>query len=207
MTEVQDLPSFPVSYSLEADPHVACFGANATSTYPGGAYSDYGFISVLGLAQRLKIDLLPITWQALLGLVGQSRATINQALVDVQTSFAFKRFSHNGTDPLQETSQEMATLGHPLVRDHPHIVQLIGICWDIPQDDQQTSEDHQVIPTDDQDILEDIRVWPVLVFEKSHLGDLYHFARHGKGKGFSLEDKLKICADVCIAIRDMHLSG
>lgn len=177
MPEVQNLPSF----------YTTCFGASAISAYPGDDYSDYCFIAVLGLAQRLKIDLLPITWQAQLGLVGQSRAKINQALVNVQTSFAFKCFDHaDQSNPLRETVQEMVILSHPLVQDHPHIVQLIGICWDIPRDDQ---------------------VWPVLVFEKTHLGDLYHFAQFGNGKDLSLKDKLKICTDVGIAIRDMHLNS
>lgn len=190
MTEVQNLPSLVVSNSnsnFEADPYTTRLGASATPACPGNAYSDYGFIAVLGLAQRLKIDLLPITWQALLGLVGQSRAKINQALVNIQTSFAFKRFDHTSqSDPLRETVQEMVILSHPLVQNHPHIVQLIGICWDIPEDNQ---------------------VWPVLVFEKTHLGDLYHFARFGKGKDLALEDKLKICTDIGVAMKDMHLNS
>lgn len=180
MADVQILPS---THSLESDQHTTRLGPNATLVCPGEAYSNYDFIAVLGLAQQLKINLLPITWQDSLGLIGQSRAQINQALVDIQTSFAFKRFDHTMSDPFQETVQEMAILGHPFVRDHPHFVQLIGICWDFPQDDQ---------------------VWPVLVFEKSNLGNLGHFARLGKCKKLSLEDRLKICIDVGVAIRDMH---
>ncbi|KAF2685426.1 TPR-like protein [Lentithecium fluviatile CBS 122367] len=190
----------PSTRSLEADPYTKSFGTSATPAYPGGAYSDYGFIAVLGLAQRLKIDLLPITWQALRGLIGQSRARINQALLSIQTSFAFKRFDHdNQSDPFRETVQEMAILGHPLVQNHPHIVNLIGICWDIEENSETLKED--------QDISTDIQVWPVLVFEKSHFGDLYSFARSGRGKGLSVENRLKICADVGIAIRDMHLNN
>ncbi|KAF2808305.1 kinase-like protein [Mytilinidion resinicola] len=187
--------------SYEASTHTKTFGASATPTYSGNAYSDYGFIAVLGLAQRLKIDLLPITWQALLGLIGQSRARINQALLSIQTSFAFKRFDHDKKSNLfQEIVQEMAILGHPLVQGHPHIVNLIGICWDILENNEDT-------PKDDWDISTGIQVWPVLVFQKSHLGDLYSFAQSRKGKSLSLESKLKICADVGIAIRDMHLNN
>lgn len=201
MANVQNLPSICHSISLETDPHTKRFGASATPTYPGKAYADYGFIAVLGLAQRLKIDFLPITWQALRGLIGQSRARINQALLSIQTSFAFKRFDHhNQSDPFREIAQEIAILGHPLVQDHPHIVNLIGICWDI-------SENNENNPKHDQDIVTGIQVWPVLVFGKSHLGDLYSFTRSSRGKGLSIESKLKICADVGIAIRDMHLNG
>lgn len=184
MADVQILPS---SRSLGSDPHTTSFSASATLVYPGEEYSSYGFIAVLGLAQRLNIDLLPITWQVPLGHIGQGgQGKIYQALVNVQTSFAFKRFDHAKCDPFRETVQEMVILSHPIVRDHPHIVKLLGICWDIPQDD---------------------KVWPVLVFEKTHLGDLYHFARFGRGKDLSLEDKLKICTDIGIAIRDMHLNS
>jgi len=181
MADVQILPSIR---SLESHPHTIRFGASATPAYPGDAYSDYGFIAVLGLAQRLKIDLLPITWQAPLGCIGRGgQSEINQALVNVQTSFAFKRFNRTKCDPFKEAVQEIVVLSHPVVQDHPHIVKLLGICWDIPEDD---------------------KVWPVLVFEKTHLGDLYHFARSSKGKNLSLEEKLRICVDVGIAIRDMH---
>ncbi|KAF2800340.1 kinase-like protein [Melanomma pulvis-pyrius CBS 109.77] len=195
---MKELQNLPCSDSPESDPHITRLGASATSAYPGEDYSDYGLIAVLGLAQRLKIDLLPITWQAILGLAGQSRARIHQALVSVQTSFAFKRFDHNNqSDPLREIVQEMVILGHPVVQHHPHIVQLIGICWDIPSDTQHASKDGQ-------DIYKGIPVWPVLVFEKSDLGHLYHFAQSSKGKGMSFEDRLNICVDVGIAIRDMH---
>ena len=185
MADDQILPS---SRSLGADPHTTRFGASATLVYPGEDYSDYGFIAVLGLVQRLKIDILPITWQATLGHLGRGgQGEINQAQVNVQTSFAFKCFDYTSqSDTLRQTIQEIVVLSHPLVQDHPHIVKLLGICWDIPQDEQ---------------------VSPVLVFEKTHLGDLYHFALSGKGKYLSLEDKLKICVDVGIAMRDMHLSS
>src|ERR1700722_17256900 len=178
MTDVQILPS---THSLQSDPRITRFGASATLVHPGEDYSEYGFIAVLGLAQRLKVDLLPITWQAPLGPIGRGgQGEINQALVNVQTSFAFKHFDHAKCDPFKEAIQEMVVLSHPVVQDHLHIVKLLGICWDIPQDDE---------------------VWPVLVFEKAHLGDLYHFAQSGKGKNLSLEDMLKICVDVGIAIR------
>lgn len=71
--------------------------------------------------------------------------------------------------------------------------------WDIEENSETRKED--------EDISIDIQMSPVLVFEKSHLGDLYSFARSGRGKGLSIESKLKICADVGIAIRDMHLNS
>lgn len=139
----RDLPSIYSSSSLSTDPHTTRFGASPRRVRPAKAYSDYGFIAVLALIQRLEIDLLPITWQAKLGQGGQ--AEINQALVNLQTSFAFKQFKRvDQSDPFWEIVQEMVVLRHPVVRNHPHIIQLIGICWDIPRNDQ---------------------VWPVLVFK------------------------------------------
>ena len=166
------------------------FPPSATSVRPAAQYEDYGFIALLGLAQRLHINFLPITWQSALGLVGEGgQSRINQALVNLRTSFAFKRFKGDSSDqmseyaPFRDIISEMIVLSYPSIRKHPHIVQLIGICWDIPEDDQ---------------------VWPVLVFQKTQLGNLCHFMRSEEGQDLSTEDRLKLCADVGIAIEDMH---
>jgi hypothetical protein len=183
-----DLPSICSSSSLATDPHTTRFGASARLVRPAEAYSDYGFIAVLALIQRLEIDILPITWHVTLGSLGQGgQGKINQALVNIQTSFAFKQFKRvSQSDPFREIVQEIVVLRHPVVHDHPHIIQLIGICWDIPYNNQ---------------------VWPVLVFEKTHLGDLYHFARCSIGRDLCLEDKLKVCVEISIALRDMHCNS
>jgi hypothetical protein len=179
-----DLPS-ACSSSVATDPYITRFSVSARRVRPVEAYSDYGFIAVLALIQRLMIDLLPMTWQAALGSLGRGgQGVINQALITIQTSFAFKRFESKGLDdPYREVVQEMVVLRHPAVRDHPHIVHLIGVCWDIPDSNH---------------------VWPVLMFEKTHLGDLDHFMRSGNGRSLRLEDKLKICVEIGIALRDMH---
>jgi len=165
------------------------FSRSATVFRPTAQYADYGFIAVLALAQRLHIDFLPLTWQAALGPIREGgQAGINQALINLQTSLAFKCFGdspnrNDGRTPFQDIVSEMIVLSHPSIRKHPHIVRLEGICWDIPSNDQ---------------------VWPVLVFEKTQLGDLYHFAKSGNGRSLGMEDRLKLCVDVGIAIMDMH---
>ena len=179
--------SFGESSSLANHSHTKSFGPSATSTYASSHYANYDFIAVLGLAQRLRIRFLSVTWQAALGPLGRGgQASVYQALADVRTSFAFKRFHHPDCDPFRETVQEMVVLSHPVLRDHKHIIALEGICWDIPEDD---------------------RVWPVLVFLKSHFGDLYSFAKWERFKDLSIEDKLNLCADIGIAIKDMHRNG
>lgn len=80
----------------------------------------------------------------------------------------------------------MAVLGHPAIREHKHIVRLEGICWDIPSDDE---------------------VRPILVFQKTHLGDLQRFVKLERFKNLSIKDRLNLCADIGIAIRDMHHIG
>lgn len=154
-------------------------------------YEDYGFIAVLALAQRLHVSFLPLTWQATLPELGRGgQAGVNQALINLQTSFAFKRFRPRLTDgertQFQEIVCEMILLSHPSIRQHPYIVTLEGICWDILGDGEQ--------------------VFPVLVFQKSHYGDLNRFVNEGMGQELSLEERLKLCADIGIALRDMHFN-
>ena len=173
--------------SLASDPSTKKFGSSARPVYASEQYADYGFIAMLGLAQRLHVPFLPITWQAPLGQMGKGgQAGINEAFVNAQISFAFKLFHRPQQYPFREIAQEMVVLSHPMVRQHKHIITLGGICWDIPEDNQ---------------------VWPILVFEKSHLGDLYRFARLERFKDLSIEDKLNLCADIGLAIRDMHRNG
>lgn len=152
--------------------------------------ADYGFIALLGLAQRLGVDLLPLTWQAILGSLEEDgkggrggQAKIFQSYVNVETSFAFKRFER---DSFREVISELLVLTQAEIRKHPYITRLEGLCWDVNADD-------------------DIR--PVLVFEKSHFGDLYHFMRSGIGKDLSIEDRLRLCVDVGIAIWAMHANS
>ena len=173
--------------SLASDPSTKKFGSSARPVYASEQYADYGFIALLGLAQRLHVRFLPITWQAPLGQMGKSgQAGIKEALANAQISFAFKLFNHPQQHPYREIAQEMVVLSHPIVQQHKYIITLEGICWDIPEDSQ---------------------VWPVLVFEKCYLGDLHRFARLERFKDLSVEDILNLCADVGLAIRDMHRNG
>lgn len=172
---------------MASDYNTKIFGSSATPVLASEQYADYGFVAVLGLAQRLHIRFLPITWQAALGRIGKGgQARINQVLANLQISFAFKLFNHQQQYPFREIVQEMVVLSHPVVRKHENIVRLEGICWDISE------EDH---------------VWPVLVFQKSHLGDLHNFVKLERFKSLSMEDKVSLCVDIGIAIGDMHHNG
>ena len=170
--------------SLASDYYTKVFASGARPVHASEQYADYGFIAVLGLAQRMGVRFLPITWQTALGRIGKGgQAGINEALANIQTSFAFKLLHRPQQHPFKVIAQEIVVLSHPVVRKHEHIVTLEGICWDIPEDDQ---------------------VWPVLVFQKSHFGDLCKLSKLKRFKDLLIEDKLSLCADIGIAIRDMH---
>ncbi|KAF6515568.1 hypothetical protein HZS61_004309 [Fusarium oxysporum f. sp. conglutinans] len=164
---------------------VSNMGTNVleTNTKP----DNFNLLSFLATVQHLQIQFLPLAWDVGRGLVGiGGTSRIHQALMDINTSFAFKTF-HKRHIPeervFRSLTTEITVLSQPFVREHPNISQLQGISWDISPDDDKP--------------------WPVLVFEKSHLGDLYHFVQHS-GKNMSLEERLGLCSDIGNAIMDMH---
>jgi hypothetical protein len=154
------------------------------------APDQYTFLSFLATAQALDIDLLPLTWEAAsqrIGLGGTSK--VNESPINVDTSFAFKRVRDDETKQRTEENifrtliNEIAVLAQPRVREHPNIVQLQGICWDISADDKP---------------------WPVLVFEKSEFGDLYNFVKMPVGRQMDINERLKLCLEIGTAIITMH---
>jgi serine/threonine protein kinase len=151
----------------------------------------YDLISLLGTAQRLRIDILPITWQPALDNVGEGRtAEIREAMIDLQLNFVFKRFKYAQQDErwvFRELISELVVLGYGPVRTHPNLVRLEGICWDI-------------LPGGE-------KVWPVLVFEKSKCGDLERFASSDDGCKLRVTDRLKLCVNVGTAVNDLHTYG
>ena len=173
--------------SLATNHNTKIFGPSATPMNASQRYGGYSFIALLGLAQRLRIPFLPITWQAPLGFIGKGgQARINQAVITIQISFAFKNFEYLPQDPFREAIQEMVVLSHQAIREHKHVVRLEGICWNVRSS---------------------VQVRPVLVFQKTDLGDLHKFAMSEKFKSLSIEEKINLCVDVGIAVRDMHCNG
>lgn len=163
-------------------------------------------ITFLAVAQRLQIPFLPITWQPKRPLVGRGGTSqIHQALVNLQTSFVFKRVGDEEKleelekEILRRLINEITTLRHPTIRDHPGILELQGICWDIPP--KKSQNDTEVTPPrcSNNEV-----VFPVLVFEKSQFGDLYHFARLPIGRELGISERLKICLDIGSAITHMQ---
>ena len=185
------LISFTTSgnFSISATLAPSAAAAAATNT-------PYDLLTVLGIAQSLNIDILPITWDAGQASIGQGgTAEISQSTVDLETAFAFKRLSpvDSALSEAQQTTifkaliAEIFVLGHKSIRGHGNINRLEGICWDIESGGE--------------------RVWPAFVFEKAQHGDLKHFMEHGAGSRLDLSFRLRLCAEIATAVSDLHLSG
>ena len=145
-------------------------------------------VAFLSTVQKCNVDYLPITWQPALGMLGAGGSgTISQSTYMAEKPLAFKRFRHpkNSTcDFLPLT--EVLILSQPPIRNHPNIVDLEGICWEIK-------------PMTEKAV-------PVLIFEKASW-DLQQFMNAREGMNMVLEDRLKICADVGSAIAALHAYG
>lgn len=154
---------------------------------------EYDFLDFLGVAQSLKIDFLPITWQLALDKVGEGgTAEIRQRLINLQMTFAFKhlkrpRFPMQATRNLRALTAEILILGHPDIRYHPNVANIEGICWDV--------------------VLGSEEVWPVLVFEKTRCGDFSRFMASVPGTELDSKSRLDLLFDVALAIRDLHAIG
>ena len=101
---------------------------------------------------------------------------------------AFKRFhdSENSDDSFLPMMSEVLILSQPPIQNHPNIVDLEGICWEIK-------------PTKEKAV-------PVLVFEKAPW-DLQQFMNVREGMDMAIEDRLNLCADVGGAIATLHKYG
>ena len=193
MTESHDPLDSPIVFT---GPQATSRRSYTSNIEDAGWKTHQSFLKCLGVAQALKVDFLPIIWQPALRPVGAgATARIRQAMVNIRTDFAFKRYweSQRCTSAEEESKmfraliQEIAVLGLPSIQKHPNIVTLAGLCWDV--------------------IAESGKVWPVLVFEKSRHGDLRAFMQTGVGRQLGLKKRLELCADIAIAVIYLHANS
>ena len=151
---------------------------------------DYDFLDVLGVAQRLRINFLPIRWQPALDEAGKGgTATIRQGQANLEMSFVFKQMKRTQS-PMKQAQYmsaliaEISILAHYRIKLHDNIVNVEGICWDVYPGSES--------------------VWPVLVFAKAPYGDLEMFMASSDGKELNFEKRLNILADVATAVCDLH---
>ena len=155
---------------------------------------DYNFINFLSVAQDAELDFVPIVWQSILGKIGEeSRAEVNESLVTVDLSFAFKcvrakeRYSESERRRnYKNLIAEVRVLGLVAKTQHPYLTRLEGISWDIASDGE---------------------VWPVLMSEKTKHGSLFKFASSKEWQSLTVIQKLKLYTEAALAIRDMHSWG
>ena len=146
-------------------------------------------IALLSIVQKCDVDYLPITWQPALNTLGVGGSgTISQSTFITEKPMAFKRFhdSENPDGVFSPMMSEVLILSQPPIRNHPNIVDLEGVCWEIK-------------PSTEKAV-------PVLVFEKASW-DLQQFMNVRESMDMSFEDRLKICADVGGAIMALHAYG
>jgi len=147
-------------------------------------------ISFLAVAQYYELDFVFITWEPALGKIGAGGTSeIRLSILDTQTSLAFKCTAPTGLGQDEQRAfntlvSEISVLGHPLIRHRQNIINLEGICWELP--------------------LGSRKVWPVLILEKAQLGDLQSFLCSEQGRRKSFGERLSLCTDVASAIIAMH---
>lgn len=142
---------------------------------------------------ELEVDIFPLTWHSGMGELGRGKtAQIKQSIVNLETQYAFKRFTFPESEEPDEgqiiraAMIEALALSHPALRAHQNILNMHGVCWDI-----STAKN---------------LFRPVLVVEKSSLGDLGHFMSE-HGTAVDGEKRVELCADVIRAVANLHVNG
>ena len=176
--------------SLVQPPYLSSFLVDSTSGSQSTDLNEfYDLIMFLEQVQRYTVDVLPITWNSALGFLGDGATSqVSESLLNSQRGLAFKRAfspselggSHDEVYILKRLAAELSILAFPPVRNHPNIVRLDGICWEL-------------LPGD-------IGLLPVFVFEKANRGDLNTFMCSRRGVALSSLDRLKLCAQVSDAL-------
>jgi len=141
--------------------------------------ASFRFYMILGISQGMLVDFIPTTYQTALGIIGTgATAKVQQRLVNPQFSLAFKSIFLDHI-----LLNEMIILSSRGVRGHPHIIGIEGVSWEAGEGD-------------------DMR--PVLVFEKSGLGDLFHFMSTPTGSQSSFIQRWSMCTQIASAIFALH---
>lgn len=169
----------------------------------------YNILTYLACVQKYQIDLIdmtPIQAQGILGRGGQ--AIVVQTQQSIDTILAFKCripepgmfgslswTNDKGDDAtFREICSEVMALGHPEIREHPNIVQLLAVSWELRM-------------TKGWIFGSTLQVWPMMIFEKASHEDLRKFMTVGQGKDLDLAARVSICADLASALAVVHKNG
>jgi hypothetical protein len=157
-------------------------------------HTHFDFISTLALAQERNLDLLPFKWRPDMDddprfALGGGTSRINQLRVSIEMAMAFKiveivddfkRLDYTKT--YRALCHEIAILTSSQIREHPNIVQLEGLGWNVMGES----------------------VMPVLVLAKSSCGDASRFFASEDSRSLLFEEKLKLCIDIGNALMLLH---
>ena len=182
-------------HSLQSFSYNACISPSDGSANVNSSHFD--LISVLVAAQTYGVDFFDVSWQPALEDIGLGgTAHLSQRILNLRMSYVFKR-SRNSPDSsgsqfgsekervsLQAIAAEILVLTHPLVREHPNVIDLEGICWEIFPDNG--------------------KVLPVLIFERARYGDLRRFMNSEIGQRMDIRERLKLCGDIVSAVMLIH---
>jgi hypothetical protein len=173
------------------------------STAPALSNRDLDILDILTLVQHWRVNILPVSWnedEEDIGSGGTAgvRQGVNVRFVQENAyfEFVFKRIHRPGISgadkraDLEAIFSEILVLGHPVIRNHPNIITLEGICFEDARSFENPEE-----PT--------VYAWPVLVLRKSHHLDLRKFFAKSQGN-LRFAERLKICGEIANAILLMH---
>lgn len=168
--------------------------SQSASHGPATQDAHYDLVHLLAVAQQLDVDILPTTWQPDLGSIGEGRsANVLQSVVNEKLGLAFKKIktldvTTASKKAYREFINELYALRSRRLRDHPNIVDLLGISWDVQG---QTKDD--------------LVIHPALVFRNAY-GNLRTFMKTDGGS-LDLQRRLDMCFGLALGIMAMHESG
>lgn len=180
------------SLSLVLDPP-SFLEENFKQTCTAEEDEHYDFISLLGLAQKLDIPFLSITWQPALDLLGEgASAEVYQSTVYKSVALAFKDSMAKKTGKrkmgFKDIMREMLIVRAPFFHQlSPNIITLLGISWNIDPYEN--------------------RVWPVLVYRKGLHGTLRNYICDQERMEETLKDTVSICSGVLHGLAALHSAG
>ncbi|KAL8697682.1 MAG: hypothetical protein Q9224_002191 [Gallowayella concinna] len=153
----------------------------------------YDITTFLATALERDVDFVPIAWMPGLKPLGRGGTSwIRQSIVNLEASFALKQIQFPDTqnpdeaDIIRAAIIELIVLTHPPIRSHLNVLNLEGVCWDASDTSRPTR--------------------PVLVLEKSELGDLGYFMSR-LGDQVTPVNRVELCADIINAVAILHANG
>jgi hypothetical protein len=158
-----------------------------TSSFDSAHLNFYCFLSI---AQKHGIEFMPIASEPARDLLGLGASGhVNQSLINIETSLAFKKPTGFGRDEKARQQLfrawllEISILRFGEIQRHPNIIEIEGISWEVVESGST--------------------VVPVLVYRKSQLGTLSTFIE-ANASSLSLNQKLKLCLDLASALSTLH---